>query len=251
MKKVLFLLILCIIKLNAYEYIIFSRSEDYYTNPRQDKEVLYVDDNGLLVQRSVHMDGNYIDKYNISYNYLYSVKVSDGTGFGSNGGFVPNEVFESYYKNDLLFLNSLYTSSDTVLQGFLNYLYNNERFGVNNYIHYENYELLYNSDGLAVESIVDGVWAGLYDDSQKNKSGYLINQDGVLYKDGQQANYFQELTFYLVHPIQRKFLEADHFATGKACLLFLVTVFTFMIYFWIINHVVRGLNYYKEIRDKK
>lgn len=233
MKNILFLLLIFFVKLNAYEYT-------YYNNGNL--ETFYTDDTGHLKIYYSYVNSN-LNKYtDVQYNGLGDIK------YQRHDYYITNDVFMGYLRNDLIFLNDFYTQATNQI---LNYFYNNRSFGNNDYIVYNDYELLYNSDGLAVESIVDGVWAGLYDDNQKNKSGYLVNQDGVLYKDGEQANYFQELTFYLVHPIQSKFLEADHFATGKACLLFLVTVFTFMMYAWIVNHVVRGLKYYKEIKDRK
>lgn len=238
MKKILFLLILCIIKLNAYEYLFFDNYND--STGYSAKYRWFTDSSGKLKVKEQLMSGFEIIT-TLRYDYLSYIKIGDVH-------YIDSLEFKDIYSSNLNFLDDLYTQYTNV---FLNYLYTQGRFSDHNYIQYENYELLYNEDGLAVESIVDGVWAGLYADSQKDKSGYLVNQDGVLYKDGEQANYFQELTYYLVMPVKNTFLQADKFATGKACLLFLVTVFTFMIYFWIINHVVRGLNYYKEIRDKK
>ena len=188
MKKILFLMLIMGVfspLINAYEYVIFSRGTG---SGSQDKFVLFLDLNNKLVQRSIKFNDAYYDVPNINLGYLSAIKHSSGYGFGTIGGYITASQFYDYYSNDLNFLNALYTSNNHNLMGFLNYLYNELSFSTNNYINYDNYELLYNEDGLAVESIVNGVWAGLYLDSQKSKSGALYNKNGsMVYYNGKEV----------------------------------------------------------------
>lgn len=182
MKKILFLLLVCLIKLNAYEYEVYNTGGNHI--------IFYTDKNGnVLKQRDLFIrESGYENLYNVNLNRQYLSRIR----FNSQWGFIHNDVFDSYYKNDLLFLNDLYTSNNYNLISFLNYLYNNSEFSDSNYINYENYELLYNTDGQAVESIVNGVWAGLYDDL--GQSGNLYNKKGdLIYINGVSASFFDKI----------------------------------------------------------
>lgn len=176
MKKILFLLLIFVIKLSAYDYL-------YNRNPTSNNEYIeyfYYDSDGILKIKS-ERDGVLINPNNaFSYNGLgyISTNYSDFTGIG----YINRDMFFNYLKNDLQFLNDWYEQKTNYI---LNFFYNSGRFNDSNYILYNDYELLYNSDGLAVESIVGGVWAGLYPDSQKSKSGALYDKSGsMIYYNG-------------------------------------------------------------------
>lgn len=167
--------------INAYEYLVYSSGGTI-------KEAYFLNDNGNYFLK-IFQNGNY--SYSQRYDYVYFNNIKYGRG---SSGYISKNEFDLYFTNDLNFLNDLYTSSDYNRNGFLNYLYNDSIFNSQNYINYENYELLYNSDGLVVESIVNGDWAGLYDESELNKSGFLYNKKGELvYRNGVPANWMEKL----------------------------------------------------------
>lgn len=177
MKKILFLLLIFVIKLSAYEYLFFDNYNDDTINYNS-KYRWFTDSEGNLEVKIENFDGS-IYYGPIRYNYLNLIRRNDNH-------YIKNIEFKNLYNNDLIFLNDLYNQATNQ---FLNYLYNENYFNDSNYVNYENYELLYNEDGLAVESIVNGVWAGLYDDNQKSESGALYNSTGSLvYYNGRAAD---------------------------------------------------------------
>lgn len=180
MKKILFLLLIFVIKLSAYEYLV-------YDNPNDNRTQRYFIDNSqdILLIKNIFLDGteSTSNDNHAFYNVLSSIK-------GNGRWFINNNEFSLLLKNDLNLLNDFYSQR---LNPILNYFYNDTNFNQTNYILYENYELLYNSDGLVVESKVNDIWAGLYDDTEINKSGNLYNANGeLIYINGLEVNWFQK-----------------------------------------------------------
>lgn len=194
MKKILFLLLICLIKLNAYQYLIYENPTDdvgvYKFEYLQD----YPSNYGHIVIKMIRHNGNSSYAYNIysffgCFNSLKNGYISDGW---------KKNDFITYYKNDLNLLNDIFTYEYSLMP-FLNYLYNPNSFSSNNYIKYK-YELLYNENGLAVESIVNGIWAGLYSESEKRSSGYLYDSGGTLiYYNGEKVSWIQSAIDKIMH----------------------------------------------------
>lgn len=181
MKKILFLLLIFVINLNAYEIEVFNSP---YSQGSATKIRLFVGNNGELNVKFVRANGSiYVQNTeNNFYDILNSIK-------SHTTYYIRNEPFDSILKSDLQILNDFYTLRTN---SYLNYLYNKGSFNRNEFISYSDYQILYNSDGLAVESIVNGKWSGLYDDS--GQSGYLYNQKGdLLYVNGEPASFFEKI----------------------------------------------------------
>ena len=185
MKKILVILILCIIKLNAYEYLIL----DVYNLGGYGYKIYYTNEvsnyKGCV---------KYYDYKTGEVRYSQSAYIGNLINIRKNTErWIKNTDFIKIYKNDIIFLNDLYTTNDNSRIAFLNYLYNDNDFSESNYKNYSDYEILYNEDGLAVVSVVDGKWAGLYDDNEKSSSGILYNANGVpQYNNGETAVYTTE-----------------------------------------------------------
>ena len=187
MYKYIFLVFICVIKLNAYDYLIYERLREttgaYYMR-------FFNDGSGSLRIRNVSFDGviTYSDATGgVLYSILNNIRISSST---STLVYMSNDEFIHAFRSDNLFLNDLYL---TITNEMLNYFYNENNFNNSNYVVYEDYELLYDREGYAVESIVNGVWKGLYEDP--SLSGYLYNANGELaYVNGQEVNFFDRLS---------------------------------------------------------
>lgn len=188
MKYTVVFFILFSFKLLSYEYLIYYNE----TNQLLPLYIMYYDESGNIwykyESKSGNITTNSILTDIIARDHLYYI-YSRPNGSGLQTGYCNKEEFSLYYKNDIVFLNSLYKQA---LNSFLNYLYN-DNFRLNNIIQYSNYELLYNDDGFIVESIVDGVWSGLYDNSEKSISGKLYSSSGeLLYVDGEPVSWIEQ-----------------------------------------------------------
>ena len=167
--------------INAYDYQVSGIGEEYNSsywfleNDNGQMNIKHIVDGNIDFNQSVSSAVTYSVLRNIKLNTLINLY-----------GYISNNDFLTLLKSDLNFLNDFYTQGTNQI---LNYFYNENEFGSVNYIVYNNYELLYNSDGMAVESIVNGVWAGLYSDSQKKKSGALYDKNGsMIYYNGRAVN---------------------------------------------------------------
>lgn len=181
MKKYFSLLLVLCFNLFGYEYVIYNNP---YATGNSSELIYYHDQDGILKVKNVYKNGNEFDSNNPERFFNTLSYIKSGTS-----RYITNDEFFSIYSNDLLLLNDLYIQQ---LQPFLNFLYNDESFSGSNYIEYENYQLLYDANGLAVESIVNGNWAGIYSDSEKSSSGYLYNSGGTLiYYNGEKVSWIQ------------------------------------------------------------
>lgn len=189
MKKTILILIICILKLNAFEdFKVNDNSNTTSTSLGINIYWFIIDDNNQLKVKIEKLSGQilFADNRGTLNEMFFKIRQTlNDNAFNNKLGWISNDTFQSYYKNNLKLLNGFYQGN--FLQSFLNYLYNPNNF-INTWFEYENYEILYNEDGLAVESIVDGVWAGLYDDSQKSKSGAMYNKNGsMVYYNGKEV----------------------------------------------------------------
>ena len=195
MKKIIFLLLICFIKLNAYNY-------DYlYRNINNIQKCYFTNEiGGILRINVVNQNNNYTRDISISEfaSIRSSVSTLKDVENGNNSNVIlGNKYFKEIYLNDLQFLNDLFTSNLVGFkQGFLNYLYNDSNFSNSNYIEYNEVQILYNSDGLAVEAIIGGVWKGFYETPEN--SGYLYDRDNnILYRNGEVASLFSRFWYAL------------------------------------------------------
>lgn len=199
MKKVLFLLLICFIKLNAYEYYV-TKNEDISSGSMV---IFYHDSNGNLLQ--TRYDGGHLTNnttsHNVFFNSLNEIKQNNPYYKGSVN-------FKEYYIENIDLLNDLYLQQT---QPFLNFLYNENRFNNSNYVNYDGYLIFYDSNGLAVESLVNGVYAGLYSMDEMQFSGNLYNEKGdLVLVNGFEPSFFQVLCDKIIGDLHLKMLDAEN-----------------------------------------
>lgn len=241
MKNIFILILICVIKLSAYNYnIAFANTTTStifsFNNEYEDKNVkLYDYDNGTSVY-------NYYSK-SVIFIWLNAIRRSGETSTPElinnpvtpdSNRYIGRKYFNEYYRNDLIFLNDLYTKN-SYIDPFLNYLYNPDSFSNDNYIQYENYQILYNSDGLAVESIVNGVWAGLYSDEEKDISGKLYSVDGqLIYNNGEEVHWFGALFDKLTGGFGASFTGCFN-VLGNVLISVLIVYFVWNMFYFILR----------------
>ena len=157
------------LRINAYEYFYNKgvnsiTTIDYY---------YYDTEKGLLKAKNYNYRTG-VWTYNINLTYNGIGKIANNKG--QNKNYITRDVFLSYLRNDLKFLNDWYVQYPNMI---LNFFYNKDSFGLNGYKNYDNYKILYNDEGLAVASIYNGEWAGLYDNNSIKTSGQLYNKNGL------------------------------------------------------------------------
>lgn len=187
MYRIIILLFIIVIKIYGWELVI----RDFQSSSQTSYNYYFDVDYNRILFRSLYNGEVVLSGSSPNETYFRS-GLANVLAYNGSQGYKSKTNVMNQFRNNLNILDSFYRLGTNVL---LNFLYN-PNFKVNNYINYNNYELLYNQNGLVVESIVDGVWAGLYDDDQKNISGILYNSKGVpVYNNGVKLNESERLFF--------------------------------------------------------
>lgn len=197
MKIFLIFLILLQINIHAWQLII----RDYHSNSQSD-EIYYYDINKdtIEIKRLYNGQGSWSSSNtnsDVFWRGLQYIRTYNG-----NNSYNTIQNINNQLKNNVNILDAFYRLAPQLI---LNYYYNpNNNFNFNR-IDFKNYELLTDSDGLIVASIVDGKWQGLYDNDSKIRSGRLFDLNGKLaYIDGDFVGLYYEIFNFDVIPINLK-----------------------------------------------